>query len=79
MVDRVDDRDERRMFNSIIQELAEKTYVFAGKNERLQSKLGRPYYSSLCVDQKGEFSYREVEKLKQLKPMLGQMINDYNL
>jgi len=50
LVDRVDDREERRMFQSIIHDLAEKNFKFGSRNERLPQKLGRPYFGRLFAD-----------------------------
>jgi len=86
LVDRVDDRDERKMFNMIIRELAQKNFTFAGQTQRLPSKLGRPFYSHLCSSDGRKSSARgalpayasEVAKLQHLKPLLEQLLHDYN-
>ena len=86
LVDRVDDRDERKMFNMIIQQLAQRTFTFAGETQRLPSKLGRPFYSHLCPADGRNGAARgalpdyasEVGKIKHLKPLLEQLLHDYN-
>ena len=47
LVDRVEEKDERKMFNMIIQQLAEKNFSLSGPNEKLPSKPGRPIYTNL--------------------------------
>lgn len=77
LVDRIKDKDDRRIFNMEIQNLARQHFTLIG-SQTLPSKLGRPYFSHMCEPQIAEVHYHEIEKIKHLKPLIDSLVSEYN-
>ena len=69
LVDRVDDKEERRIFNIVIQDNAYKYFKLDRRTNIFPSKMGRPFYSHIRLNSV-DFESTEVEKLRSLKSAL---------
>jgi len=78
LVDRVEARDEKRMFAAIIRQEVERALQLSPAAGRLPTKSGRPYYTHLWKGEPGRASYVELDKVKRLRPFLAEQLAEYH-
>lgn len=82
LIDRVQEKDDRYIFNIEINALAQKFFTLEKEEqETLQKQVGKPYFSYLNtspVVADGEYRYQEVDNVRMLKPMMEDFVAEYN-
>jgi hypothetical protein len=75
----VEHKEERKMFNLIIQQLAAGTFELTPE-QKLPQKLGRPYFSHLGCPQDSDDlqNTAEVGKIRDFKEPMEQVIRSFN-